>query len=217
MKSRPLLTVLLLLAGVLSAMAQTPTDGQKSAVRQRRFGKIELRHLGVGLDAAANHNYYAGPKVYVGLGSHRNLLNVDAGFKYQFWNPVGSGGKERLSLQQLPVFASLKLNVARWTTGNLYLGGEADYCLAMSAKHHLPDGAGSASDKASGQDHAAVRGLLGLKLDRLDVGLFYEYDLAPAMNQKYVYESADYNYRQLYDALFERWRVGVAVSYHIPL
>ena len=208
------LCALLLLTAFLPAVAQTPQE--KDALRQKRFSKIEYYHVGAGIEAGFNKNLLVGPKVYAGIGSYRNLLCVDAGLKLLWLNPAGSADKERVSMWQLPVFAAVSANLLRWQKNALYVGGELDYHLILSATHHLPVNNATVSDKDLGSKYASASLRLGLRMDRWDVSLFCERDLAPAFEQKYVYETPAYDYDALHDAIFERMRFGVSLSYTFP-
>ncbi len=196
------------------AIAQ-PTPKEQEALRKKRLNKVEFYHMGVGLETGISHNFVFGPVIYGGIGSFRNLINADIGLKLLWTNPAGSSSKERISHLHLPIFAHLSLNLLRWQNGSAYIGGEFDYHLYLNATHHLPTG-GSISDKDLSHSYASVGPRLGVRFNRWNIQVFYEWDLSPAFEQKYVYESSDYNYDALHDALFNRSRFGLSVSYVFP-
>ena len=198
------------------ALSQTPPK-EKETIRKKRLNKVEFYHIGLGLEAGINHNFVIGPMVYAGIGSFRNFFNADAGVKLLWTNPAGSSTKERISHLQLPVFAALSLNLIRWKHGSAYLGAEFDYHLFLNAKHNLPGNGGKISDKELSHNYASTSVRLGVRLNRWDIQSFYEWDLSPSFNQKYVYESQNYNYDVLYNALFSRTRFGLKIAYIIPL
>ena len=205
----------------LLLIASNQTHGQsnekeKEAVRRSRLDKVEFYHTGVGIEMGAIHNFVFGPLVYAGIGSYRNLINADIGLKLLWTNPVGSSSKERISHLNLPVFASVSLNLLRWQQGCTYLRGEFDYHLFLAARHHLPDDGGKYFDKDLSHGYASTSLRLGVRLRNWDIHAFYEWDLAPSFDQKYVYESPYYDYENLRNALFDRSRFGLSASYIIP-
>ena len=199
---------------LLPVTAQTPQE--KDALRRQRFCKIDFYHVGAGVDLGVNKNLLLGPKIYGGVGSYRNWLCADVGLKLLRLNPTGSADKERVSVWQLPVFVTVSANVLRWQQNAVYVGAELDYHLKLGASHHLAEGDVTVSDDKLARNHASAGLRLGLRLNRWDVSLFCERDLAPAIDQKHVYESADYDYDALHDAIFERLRFGVTLSYLFP-
>lgn len=209
------LIIFFLLFTVLHVTAQT--DPEKAAIRMERLRNVDYMHVGMGVETGGNKNWFVGPKVFYGIGSYRNTLNADIGISYQFTNLFGSSSNERIMLQQLPVFANLHLNIMHWTTCCMYIGGEAAYYFAVKGVHHLPLSEVTENENSLGKSHATVAGLLGVRLSRWDFSLRYAYDLSPSMNQKFVFESAGYDYDYLYSSLFERSRFAFSVSYLLPL
>ena len=213
MTSHRIDTLLLLLCLAVMPLA-AQTDGEKQQLRNQRFCKVDYYHAGIGIDAASGHYLTAGPKIFVGLGSYRSLVTADAGMKLLYANPFGSSSEERVSQLQLPLFAAASVNVLRWHNSSIYIGAELDYHLHLGATHHIPSTSVSDDNLASGHASAALR--LGVRLNRWDLGIYYEYDLAPAYDQKYVYESAAYDYEALHDDLFARTRFGISISHLLP-
>ncbi|MBO4906585.1 MAG: hypothetical protein J5486_06070 [Bacteroidaceae bacterium] len=203
---------LLLISTLLPLSAQTASE--KNQIRLQRFSKIDYYHYGFGLEAASSHNFTAGPKVFVGLGSYRNLITADAGLKLLFTNPFGSSTEERVSQVHLPIFATASLNFLRWQKGSAYIGAEADYHLSLGATHHTASTSTSDNDLSCAHASASLR--LGVRLSNWDIGLYYEYDLAPAFDQKHVYETAAYDYEALHDNIFDRTRFGISISRALP-
>lgn len=83
----------------------------------------------------------------------------------------------------------------------------------IAARHRLPDGQ-SVPDLQIGKNHFTPAAKLGVRIQQCDVSLYYEYDMKPSFNQKYVFETADYDYDLLRPALFERMRFGIRFLYH---
>lgn len=209
------LLIIFQLITVLHVIAQTAPE--KTAKRMERLRKIDYMHLGMGVETGGNENWFVSPKVFYGIGSYRNILNADIGICYQLTNLLGSYSNERIMLQQLPVFANLHLNIMRWNKGSMYIGGEVAYYLAVKGDHHIPLSDITENENSLGKSHATAAGSLGVRLSHWDFGLYYVYDLSPSMNQKFVFESADYDYDYLCPSLFERSRFAFSVSYLLPL
>ena len=199
----------------LPAVAQS--QQKIASLRQDRFKKVDYYHVGVGIETGLNENWYIGPRLFVGIGSYRNFLNADVGIGYQFYNLLGSSEKERMMLYQLPLFANMRLNVARWSSGCVYMGGEAVYSLAVRGLNAVPHADVAEVDNQLGRNHAMAASMLGVRLNHWDFSLQYVYDLSPAFNQKYVFESSNYDYDSLHASLFERGRFVLNISYLIPL
>lgn len=211
---RHTIILLLLLISLLPGLAQIQQD--QNAIRQQRFSMIEYYHFGVGIEAGMNKNLLLGPKVYVGIGSFRNLFNADIGLKLLWMNPFLPSKEESVSLLQLPLFISASVNFLRWQNGAAYFGGTMAYHLSLGASHHINDGNTTYSDSQLANNHASAEVKLGIRLNNWDISLFGQRDLAPAFNQKYVYETAGYDYNVLYNTIFERLRFGMSVNYIIP-
>lgn len=201
----------LLTVSLLPALAQTLQE--KDALRRQRFSKLEYYHVGAGIEAGMNKNFVTGPKVYAGIGSYRNLFSADVGLKLLWMTTFKSSQEESVSQRQIPFFVSASANLLRWHHSAVYLGGEFAYHLQIGVTHQLPDGKTSYSDNELANNHTSVSIKVGTRLNNWDFCLFWQRDLAPAFNQKYVYESADYDYDTLHSTIFERMRFGICANY----
>lgn len=206
------------LTALLCFLIFTPIHSQSNynEIKKERFSRIEYYHFAVGMDAAMHYNYNVSPKIFVGMGSSRNLLNADVGFKYNFRNPLYGGSGECISIQEFQMFASLNLNVIRGKETCLFIGGEVASHWAVNSTHRINISNTEMPDTKVGNDYFSVCAKIGFRLKKWEASLFYEYDLSPSMNQKYVYESAEYDYQSLYNSLFERARMGIGLTYYIP-
>jgi hypothetical protein len=196
---------------VWSVSAQT--DDSQEAVRRQRISRIDFYHVSVGASVAMNRNYSLGPQLSFGVGSFRNILNADVGIRYLFEGALLQRGAERVSLQQLPLFVSLHVNAIRWRTGSFYLGAEMAYVPTVVAQHRLPDGQ-LVSDIHIGKNHFTPAAKLGFRQGDCDFSLFYEYDMKPSFDQKYIFETVGYDYDALKYSIFERMRLGIRFLYH---
>lgn len=185
-------------------------------IKKERFGRIEYYHFDIGVDAAANYNYSFSPKIAVGIGSSRNLLNADFGLKYNIRNPYFGGRDEYISTQEILLCASLRLNVIRGKSFSLFVGGEIASHWAINSAYHSRLSDTRTSDANLADDYFSVGAKIGFKIKRWRASLYYEYNLAPAINQKYLFETKEYNYYGLYKSAFERGRIGVGLTYEIP-
>ena len=192
---------------------QTTTD-QK--VRDKRTHMIHLHHIGIGAETAMSENVRFSARAYYGIGSYRNLLNADIGVKYALSHPLLHIAEEKITAHYMAPFIAATVNYYRWANGGLYLGGECAYHLAVAANHHLPSATVVEHDNVAASHHCSLRAKAGSRWENWDICLHFEYDLAPALNQKYVFESTAYNYDLLRPSLFERWRIGITAAYLIP-
>lgn len=189
------------------------TDSSQEAVRRQRISRIDFYHVSVGASVAMNRNYSVGPQISFGVGSFRNILNADVGIRYLFEGAFLQREAERVSLQQLPLFVSLNVNAIRWRTGCFYLGAEMAYIPTVVAQHRLPDGQ-LISDIHIGKNHFTPAAKLGFRQGDCDFSLFYEYDMKPSFDQKYIFETVGYDYDALKYSIFERMRMGLRFLYH---
>jgi len=214
MKNRGILIGLVLLCTCLSVNMTSAQNSQETeALKRERLSRIDFWHVSVGASFAANRNFSVGPQLSIGVGSYRNLLNGDFGIRYLFDGPFLKRGEERVSVQQLPVFLSLNLNFARWRGGCVYLGGEMAFTAAVAAHHRFPDGQVE-SDIYIGKSHFTPAAKLGCRIQDCDISFFYEYDMKPSFNQKYIFETEGFDYDQLKYSIFERMRLGIRFLYH---
>lgn len=201
---------------LLVSVSYSQTTKEKEMIIKERIRRIEFFHASFGIDVSANKNFYTSPWLSLGVGSFRNLLNADLGVKYTIGNPFFFDDKEHLVPQQLQLFAALQLNVLSWKTNCVFVGGSMAYGVPFAAFHHLPSSNIIEYDKEVGCRHFSTEICTGIRFDNWRMSLFYEYDLAPALNQKYVFESLNYDYDLMKDILFERGRFGFSVAYYIP-
>lgn len=187
---------------------------ERDVLLNKRLNKIEYYHFGVGLDAAMNRNYQLSPKVLVGIGSNRNLFNADMGLKLTFSNVFGKSGPEYIRLYAMPIFVEGSINVARWKQKSIYIGTEIEYSVALGSSHTINHQQTEIDATSIAKSHFACQGKMGFRNKAWDFSVYYEYDLSPSMDQKYVYESPAYNYWRVYDSIFERWRIGISTTYN---
>lgn len=207
--------VILLLLLVCPVIAQT--ENEKAVIRHERLRMIDFHHVNVGVEVNAHNNQLMGPAISYGVGTFRNLLNLDLGIKYIMVNPIGRNGEERISVHYLPVWVATNVNVMRWHWGSVYVGGEISYSIVATANHRKPFSEVIEYDRCIGNNHTSLSGKLGVRLSRMDINIHYCYDLSPTMNQKYIFETAKFDYDYLKANLYERYRIGLSVSYLIPI
>lgn len=207
-----LFVALITLFAFLSSSAQAQIDRNK--ILDKRLDKIFFYHVGTGLEIGGHQNYMLSPKVYLGVGSNRNLFNADVGFKISFYNPVKPSDSEYIRYYTMPVFMSGSINAIRWKQNAIFFGAEITYNFELGSGHHCSVLQTEDDSHSVAKSHASWQGKLGYRHKSWEFSAFYEHDLSPAVNQKYVYESIDYNYDNLYDSIFERWRLGMSVTYN---
>lgn len=212
-KTTPLLLLLLFVTTALFSQ----TAEEKERIKRQRLRTIDLYHVSVGMDAQFNQNVYFSPKLSLGMGSFRNRVNADLGVKYMVGSSLFFEYDEFILIQQLPVFASVQCNLVSWEGNCVYIGAELAYHIPITASHHITSTGTIHTDNNLGLAHFSGRIKAGTRIDRWEGYLFYEYDFAPMMNQKYVYESPEYDYDILRGALFERTRYGISLSYNFIL
>lgn len=200
---------------VFPVMAQT--EYEKSVIRHERLRMIDFHHVNLGVEVDAHNNQFMGAAISYGVGTYRNLLNLDFGIKYVMANPIGRSEKERISVHYLPVWAATNVNLMRWHQGSVYVGGEISYSFVTTASHRKPFSEIVEYDRCIGSNHASVSAKLGVRLSRMDINIHYCYDLSPAINQKYIFETAKFDYDYVKANLYERYRIGLSISYLIPI
>lgn len=202
MSSRVFYIIMLFCCLPLTGTAQSKFE--RDRILDRRLDKIEFYHFGVGMDAAMNRNYQICPKLFIGIGSNRNLFNADAGLKLSLSNVFGTRNGECIRHYSMPIFIAGSINAVRWKQKSLYMGAEMDCNVAL----------GSDRTPSIAKNHFSCQGKLGFRNKEWDFYVYYEYDLSPAIDQKYVYESPAYDYFKVHDSIFERWRIGISASYN---
>lgn len=186
----------------------------RNNILYNRLNKIEFYHFGIGGDIAINKNYGFGPKVYIGVGSTRNLLNADFGLKLLVTNPWRDAGTDYVRWFSMPIFVSGSINAIRWKRNSVYVGAEIAYNVALGSGYHGVNSTNNPDSQNVASNHSSGQGKLGFRNEFWDFSLYYEDDLAPALNQKYIYESPNYDYSAIRESIFERWRIGVSVAYN---
>lgn len=206
------LMILILLGLPLLCQAQ---DGLDRIVKQR-FQKIDYVHFDVALATEMNRNIYLGPRIGVGIGTYRNLINARVEIGYLFGNHLFQGSKDHISSQRLDMGASLDFNIHRWDNATVYIGGSAAWRWATTDKYCFANST-SETDKNLGHDHATLSAHVGIKLgERWSALIGYAYDLSPNYSQQYIYEHPTYDYYAVKKSVFERGRICIAIHYQIP-
>ena len=199
-----------------SVLAFGQTDWEHLQIRQKRYRNIHLHHIGIGGDVTAYRNIHLSPRIYYGYGSYRNLFNVDVGVFYRFSCSLSPQNADRVLCQYVAPFVSTAINAYRWNTGSLYIGCEAAYNFAVAADYYSRSDKKLMQDIYLGRDFCSIKPKFGVRFDKWEININCEYDLAPSLNQKYIFESVRYDYEQVRTSLFERYRFGISAAYLIP-
>lgn len=204
--------IILLVFLPITSAAQAKVTRNK--ILDRRLKGIEYFHVGIGIDAAMNKNYKLSPKVFMGLGSNRNVFNVDLGLKLSLSNIFGKRDDEYIRYYSFPIFVAVSINAFRRRQKSLYLGAEIAYNIALGSSHIVNNQMSEIDAISISNNHFTYQVKLGYRIIDLDFSVYYENDLSPAINQKYVYESPAYNYFKIYESILERWRIGLSATYN---
>lgn len=208
MKKRAFLYILLLFS--LLAFSQTDKDLQQ--LRQGRYQSVCSHHLGIGMETNMLENFRLSPRLFYSYGSYRSYFSIDGGLKYVYAHPITPMDKERLACHYLAPFVAAKAHFWHWDKGCLYAGGEVAYHFALVGEHYIPGYDLPMRDMQIGKHHPSLRAQFGLKMEHWELNLHYEYDATPSWNQKYLFESTDYNYDLLRPSLYERHRIGITIA-----
>lgn len=208
---RAIILLLLMLNMTLSGFAQTDKEVQHA--RQKRYSMIHAHHIGVGIETDLMENARISPRLYYSFGSFRNLFTIDAGLKYIYSHPMCHVTDEKVTGHYLSPFVAIDFHFAQWDKGCVFAGGEFAYNFNVTGEHYLPASNLRVGDKNIGNNHSSLRAKVGVRLENWVFNVHYEYDLAPSYNQKYIYETADYDFATLRPSLYERHRVGISIAY----
>lgn len=207
--------IYILLLLLISVSVFSETDKELQHTRQKRFQWIHVHHLGLGIETNMYENFHISPRIFYSFGSFRNIVNVDGGIKYIYAHPMMHIEEEKIAGHYISPFVGATINFGRWNNGCIYAGGEVAYNFAISGDHYFASGMMTRDNHICNQ-HCSVRVKLGLKFEEWEFNIHYEYDFSPAWNQKYIFESADYDYDLLRPTLFERYRFGIHIAYLLP-
>ena len=119
---------------------------------------------------------------------------------------------ERVAGHYMAPFAAADVNFGQWSNGSGFAGAEIAYNIPVMGEHYTVSGY-KFQDTELVKGHCSIRLRAGVRLEKWVFNVHYEYDLAPSFNQKYVYESAQYDFVTLRPSLYERHRVGISVAY----
>lgn len=197
----------------MQSFAQQTMDRDK--ILDKRLDKIYFYHFGIGMEVATKQNYMIAPKAYLGIGSNRNLINVDLGMKWTCSNPFSLGRSEYIQTYSVPIYLSGSINAIRWEQNAIYVGGEIAYNFAIGSDYHTTKLLMEDNTSSVANSHASWQGKLGCRYKSWDFSVFCENDLSPAVNQKYIYETDFYDYDELRELIFERCRFGLGIAYNI--
>lgn len=199
---------------LLSSYSYAEIYNERLRILDKRINKVQFYHLGVGIDISYNNNYLFAPKVFIGIGSNRNLYNLDVGVKIECSNLFGTRSEEYIRYYHMPFFLSASLNAIRWKDNSFYIGAEILYNISLGSTHHVKKAYKVTSNQNVSNNHVSCQVKLGFRCKCWDFSTYYENDFSPALDQKYVYESIEYDYLKVYPSIFERSRIGVCFAYN---
>lgn len=210
-----LISIAITLLSLQTISAQTAKEVEQLV--NWRLSRIDIHNIGFGSSVGMNENILISPHLYYRAGSHHNLLNAETGLKYTYFTSADSLNKDIISGQYLGVYTDAHLNFFRWKTGALYLGVGIEYNLGIKASYRAYNTKDILYDNNIIKNHTSTKGKIGFRINRWDASFYIDYNLAPIMNQKHVFESINFEYEQVYNQLHERYRIGISLSYMIPL
>lgn len=193
-------------------------DKDTKSIKSQRFQSVGLYNIKIsGEGGGFRESHLASLRVDFCLGSRFTLWGAGVGVGYRVANPFTLGSKESVSARHIPFFLSAELHPLRFKTGYLYLGTEAIFNLSIGGRHFLPAEKHRQRDSNLSSNCITGRANLGVKFHNFAVYTFFEYDMQPSFNQKYIYETLAYDYRALKNTIFERYRLGIGLSYYFNL
>ena len=207
--------LVLIILSLQSLHAQTTVDVEN--IKTRRFKRIGLQHCGVGVESSANKNLHATLKSFYSIGSHKNLINTYVGCKYTFSTPFFINNADAIYGQHIGAFADLHFNIIRGQNWCTYIASEMVYNFAIISSYENRTTGRVIKDSNIAKDYSRLNGKIGVRFKHWDVSIQYGYNLSPAINQKYVFESWEFDYDSVLGLLYERHFVGLSLSYHIQL
>lgn len=200
-----------------ASFCSSDDEALKENLRLRRNSMIDFYHIGLNMDLSAGINNTVDPGFFIGIGSFRNLFNADIGVSYSMKNIIPLDSEESVSVHQLKISLSAKVNCIRWRFGSVYLSPGIDWSMPLIAFHRTVASSYGYMDNSIGRCCFSSCLNLGIIWNRLDFSIFCRYDMSPSFNQKYIYESVDYNYHVLYDSIFDRDCFGIGIGYYFYL
>ena len=207
--------IILYILLLISLPVLSQTDKEINRLRQGRYQRVHSHHLGIGMESNVYENFRLSPRLFYSFCSYRSFFSIDGGVKYVYAHPMRHMTEERLACHFLAPFAAAKIHFWRWDAGCLYVGGEAAYHFAVMGEHYFPKYDLPTRDKKIGKNHTSIRAQLGVKMEHWELNVHYEYDLSPSWNQKYLFESEEYDYDRVRPSLYERHRIGLTIAYLI--
>lgn len=200
-------------------LVPTSVEAQLDTTRiiSKRLDMVDVVQLGTGVDVIGGQNCHINPKLYIQYGSSHSFINVQGGMKLSFANLITSGDKDRLLSVSMPLYVAINFGALRWRFNQLYVGAEADYTIPLYARYSNPKQNITYSNVKALQSYPSVGGRIGLRISHCDMMFICMYDIRPAYNQKYIFESDAYDYYSLKTSIFERITFGISMSYIFPL
>lgn len=207
--------LVLIILSLQSLHAQSTVNVEE--LKNRRFKSIGLQHCGAGFESDANKNMHAALKLFYNIGSHKNLINTYAGCKYTFSTPFFINSRDAVYGQHIGAFAEVHLNIIRRQEWCTYIGTEIVYDFAIKSSYINRATGILIKDNSIAKDYSRIKGKIGIRFKHWDVSIHYGYNMSPFIDQKYVFESKEFDYDSVYALLYERHFVGFSLSYLIKL
>ena len=192
--------ILALSIGLIYVSSIFAADKDYDKDKSIRLGLIGANQIGLGVNMGYWSNTHLSLRLMYQLGSYRNIMNMYAGSGYSIRIPTGEVCNIYLT-HHVPICLGAKCNYFSWQRNSLYVGAETEYNVYVG-------------NSPVSRGYWAISGSLGCRIQACDIHIQYTYDLAPAYNQKLIYESPDYDFSASYRAIYERMFIGLGITYY---
>lgn len=192
----------------------TPIYSQNiESVRNELLSQVDPYHISIGMEGGFFQNSVVGVQLSWGMGSYQRLYGIDCGLRYRFYNPFNSALGQRITMHTMPLFISSELRAIRTRSFCLFLGAEMAYNFSLFSYYCFQETGKTIQDKNIGHNHLSASVKIGMRTEHFELSVFYEYDMQPMFNQKYLFESSEYDYQLLRSTIRERDRCGIRITY----
>ncbi len=220
---KKLIFISLLLAFCLNVPSYSQSGGYRdvpSGQKRAILNKTDFHKIGLSLQYEQMRNNSIGWRFLYKAGSDRQLFNFGGAVGFMFYNSLTpkTAGRDFVTCLEFPFSAFARLNFCRKGEGNMYFELEPAVSVTDRSTSKYRSNLEEISDSLIVRKaYCNFSARIGYVWRYMDVGLYCRYDIAPALNQKHIYEDRRYDYYAFGPAINERFRIGLSVIFFIYL
>lgn len=206
--SRYYISIILIFISTLS-LGQSRTYTSKDVTK--RLNKAAIHHLGIGVGAEMNSSFGVNSDIIYRYGNRRQFLNYSGSI--MFGKSFRTEVLPDITTWQFSMDGGVLENILSTSVVSIYLSETVGFNIPFATNYYKYSE--TVRDNSITKNYISGRLSLGFTFNNWDISFYCKYDLAPIYNQRYIYETINYDYFALRQRINERFKLGLMFRYFI--